>query len=61
MIEIVIAIIILLGIVITLLVALLGHCRCPDCSGKLIDNDYDEIIDKTVWTCQKCGKKWILL
>ena len=34
--------------------------RCPDCGGKLIDNDYDENIGRVVWTCKKCGKKWIL-
>ena len=34
--------------------------RCPDCKGKLIDDDYDENIGKVVWTCKKCGKKWIL-
>ena len=34
--------------------------RCPDCNGKLVDNDYDVNIGKVVWTCKKCGKKWIL-
>lgn len=35
--------------------------RCPDCKGKLVDNDYDENIGKVVWTCKRCGKKWVIL
>ena len=34
--------------------------RCPDCNGELVDNDYDENIGRVVWTCKKCGEKWIL-
>lgn len=55
-IEIVIGI--LIGI--ALLVIPFIEDRCPDCKGKLIDNDYDENIGKVVWTCTKCGKRWII-
>jgi uncharacterized protein with PIN domain len=53
---------IIIGILvgITLLVIPFIKDRCPDCKGKLIDNDYDENIGKVVWTCTKCGKRWII-
>lgn len=49
---------VLIGIV--LLVIPFIRDRCPDCKGKLVDTDYDTNIDKVVWTCKRCGKKWIL-
>ena len=56
-IEIVIGI---LGTVTLIVLPFLLVDRCPDCKGKLVDNDYDENIGKVVWTCTKCGKQWIL-
>ncbi len=55
-----------IGIVIGILVSIallvipfIGD-RCPECKGKLIDNDYDKNIGKVIWTSTKCGKQWIL-
>ena len=59
MMDVIIAIIgILVGIVL-LVIPFIGD-RCPDCKGKLIDNDYDENIGKVIWTCTKCGKQFVL-
>ncbi len=49
-----------IGIIIITIVVIHSCDRCPDCKGKLIDNDYDENIGRIVWTCKKCGQKWIL-
>ena len=52
-----------LGILVTialLVIPFIGD-RCPCCGGKLVDNDYDENIDKAVWICKRCGKKWVIL
>ena len=56
----IIAVVGAIGIIITIIVVIHGCDRCPDCGGKLIDDDYDENIGKVVWTCKKCGKKWVL-
>ena len=51
------------GIILSVLIIVLPFIladRCPDCSGKLVDDDYDENIGRVVWTCKSCGKKWIL-
>ena len=48
-----------IGIAIILIVVF-HQDRCPHCGGKLVDNDYDENIGRVVWTCKKCGKKWVL-
>ena len=51
-----------LGILVTVALLVIPFIlvdRCPDCKGKLVDNDYDENIGKVVWTCTKCGQKWI--
>ena len=47
-------------IVLLMVVVHLSINRCPDCGGKLVDNDYDENIGRVVWTCTKCGERWIL-
>lgn len=49
-----------IGIVVTLIVVIFSIDRCPYCNGKLIDDDYDGNIGKVVWTCKKCGSKWVL-
>lgn len=54
------AIVGVIGIIVTLIIVIFSDGRCPDCKGKLIDDDYDENIGKVVWTCKKCGQKWIL-
>lgn len=54
---------IVLGILVTialLVIPFIGD-RCPDCKGRLIDTDYDVNIGKVVWTCKRCGKKWVIL
>ena len=53
----------IVGVIISVVVLVLPFVladRCPDCGGKLVDNDYDENIGKVVWTCKKCGQKWVL-
>lgn len=55
------AIVGVIGIIITIIVVIYrSDDRCPYCKGKLIDDDYDENIGRIVWTCKKCGQKWIL-
>lgn len=60
MIENIIAVIVgVIGVAIILIV-IFHQDRCPDCGGKLTDDDYNENINRVVWTCKKCGSKWIL-
>ena len=54
------SIIVIVGAIITLIIVICCNARCPDCGGKLVDNDYDTNINKVVWTCKKCGSKWVL-
>jgi uncharacterized protein with PIN domain len=51
---------VIFAIVLLMVVVHFNINRCPDCHGKLVDNDYDENIGRVVWTCEKCGEKWIL-
>lgn len=52
---------ILIGVAMVIFILVfLPDARCPSCGGKLIDDDYDKNINKVVWTCKKCGEKWIL-
>lgn len=60
MLEKIVMIVGIIGSVIVLVLPFILVDRCPDCGGKLIDNDYDENIGKIVWTCTKCGQRWIL-
>ena len=54
------SIIIIVGAIVTLIILIFSKTRCPHCGGKLTDDTYDENINKVVWTCKKCGDKWIL-
>lgn len=52
------AIVGVIGIIVTLIIVIFNDGRCPDCNGKLID-DYDENIGKVV--CIYKGKSKVFL
>ncbi len=60
MLEKIVMIVGIIGSVIVLVLPFILVDRCPGCGGKLVDNDYDENIGKVVWTCKRCGEKWVI-
>ena len=35
--------------------------KCPKCNSILDDNNFDSDIEKTIYTCKKCDREFILL
>ena len=34
------------------------NCPCPNCDGRIKATMFNSIIDKLIWTCNKCKKEY---